>query len=163
MIQDKDVFREIIRLLGIGLLVYHIFWLAQISLGLNYYITDSTSVFFLMAKPFGYVLIGLYLLLKADVVAAFAYADGRLLGWSQSCVFIAGVKLSGLWLILVHWGSFMEQLHYYQQQIPLQGRYQILTHHIWTAIAVYVLCIVLGLVMLRYQPQSKSGPEGSRP
>ena len=54
---------------------------------------------------------------------------------------------------LAHLGTFLQHLRYYLEQIPMLGRYQVLTNSIWTAIAIYILIIIVGMVCLRYQPK----------
>jgi len=160
LLQEKEVFREIIRLIGLGLLVYGIFILAQIGLSFFLGINSGTLFWLVLTQPVIYVLVGLYFLMRPASVADFAYPRNQLEKWSYQQVFTMGVKLCGLWLILVHLTGFQEHLRYYLGQIPMVGRYQVITHDIWTAAAIYAVFIVAGVIMLRYQPDTSSRSKG---
>jgi hypothetical protein len=155
MLKERDVFREIIRLMGVALLVYGLLVILQSGISLMYFGSshNNSSIALILAQPFIYILVGLLFLIHPALIAAFAYSREQTAEWSSGNILIIGVKLAGVWLILAHLGTFLQHLRYYLEQIPMLGRYQVLTNSIWTAIAIYILIIIVGMVMLRYQPK----------
>ncbi|MDI9467780.1 MAG: hypothetical protein QM343_07865 [Bacillota bacterium] len=155
MLKERDVFREIIRLMGVALLVYGLLTILQSGISLMYFGSshNNSSIALILAQPFIYILVGLLFLIRPALIAAFAYPREQTAEWSSGNILIIGVKLAGVWLILAHLGTFLQHLRYYLEQIPMLGRYQVLTNSIWTAIAIYILIIIVGMVMLRYQPK----------
>lgn len=155
MLKERDVFREIIRLVGLALLVYGLLVILQSGISLMYFGSshNNSSIALILAQPFIYILVGLLFLIRPALIAAFAYSREQTAEWSSGNILIIGVKLAGVWLILAHLGTFLQHLRYYLEQIPMLGRYQVLTNSIWTAIAIYILIIIVGMVMLRYQPK----------
>ena len=155
MLKERDVFREIIRLMGVALLVYGLLTILQSGISLMYFGSshNNSSIALILAQPFIYILVSLLFLIHPALIAAFAYSREQTAEWSSGNILIIGVKLAGVWLILAHLGTFLQHLRYYLEQIPMLGRYQVLTNSIWTAIAIYILIIIVGMVMLRYQPK----------
>ncbi|MGB4509195.1 MAG: hypothetical protein WBI26_08280 [Syntrophomonadaceae bacterium] len=155
MLKERDVFREIIRLVGLALLVYGLLVILQSGISLMYFGSshNNSSIALILAQPFIYILVGLLFLIHPALIAAFAYSREQTAEWNSGNILIIGVKLAGVWLILAHLGTFLQHLRYYLEQIPMLGRYQVLTNSIWTAIAIYILIIIVGMVMLRYQPK----------
>jgi len=157
MLQERDVFREIIRLLGLALLVYGLYMALQYGLTVLYFSPyDSISTNrLLLVSPLAYALLGLLFLLSPASIAAFADPREQSADWSHKNILNMGVKLAGIWLILTHLGTFLRHLNYYSEQIPLVGRYQVLTHSLWPAVAIYVVIIIIGMIMFLYQPRIK--------
>lgn len=155
MLQERDVFREIIRLLGLALLVYGLLTLLQSGTALLYTPFQNHSPWLQLAQPFVYALTGLIFLMCPASIAAFAYSREQSTYWSHNNILTMGVKLAGIWLTLAHLGTFLRHLCYYLEQIPMLGRYQVLTHSLWPAVAIYIVIIIIGMIMFRYQPRRK--------
>lgn len=155
MLQERDVFREIMRLVGLALLVYGLYTALQYGLTVLYFSPyDSISANrLLLVPPLAYALLGSLFLLSPASIAAFAYPSGQTGEWSHRHILTIGIKLSGLWLVFVHLGSFLKHLQHHLVQMPLVGRYQVLTHSIWPAVAIYIAIIIIGMIMFRYQPR----------
>lgn len=154
MLKERDVFREIIRLIGLALLVYGLLTMLQSGVSLLYFHSPNNSSTLILAQPFIYALAGLLFLIRPALIAAFAYPQEQSADWNPGNILIIGVKIAGLWLILAHLGTFLQHLRYYLEQVPMLGRYQVLTNSVWPTIAIYILIIIIGMVMLRYQPKS---------
>lgn len=162
MLKERGVFQEIIRLVGLGLLVYGLLIIVQTVLSLLYNASYDAYVWLMLARPLIYALIGLYFLLRSASITIWAYPCEQMEEWSHRRVFTMGIKLTGLWLILAHLGSFLQQLRYYLGHIHMLGRYQVLTHSIWPVAAVYIILIIIGLTMFRYQPRNHIEEGGNR-
>ena len=115
MLKERDVFREIIRLMGVALLVYGLLTILQSGISLMYFGSshNNSSIALILAQPFIYILVGLLFLIHPALIAAFAYSREQTAEWSSGNILIIGVKLAGVWLILAHLGTFLQHLRYY--------------------------------------------------
>ena len=159
MLQERDVFREIIRLLGLALLVYGLLTLLQSGTALLYTSFQNHFPWLQLIQPMAYALTGLIFLKCPASIASFAYPREQSVDWSYKNILIMGVKLAGIWLILTHLGTFLRHLSYHFEQIPMLGRYQVLTHSLWIAVAIYIVIIIIGMIMFLYQPRRKDEQE----
>lgn len=157
MLQERDVFREIIRLLGLALLIYGLYTALQSGISVLYF-TPFSSIninWLLLIRPLTYTLLGLWFLLAPSVIAAFAYPRSQTGEWRHRQILTIGIKLSGLWIIMAHLGTFQQHLQHYLSQITMLGRYQVFTNSIWPAVAIYLFIIIIGILMFRYQPRAQ--------
>lgn len=153
LLKEREVFQEILRVVGLGMLVYGVYMLVQSRLSMLMVSDFNTILWLMLARPVVYTLVGAGLIMRPFSLAAFAYPLEQAEEWSYRQVFTIGVKLCGIWLIMAHLTGFLYHLRYYVQQVPMVGRYQVGTHDIWTAAAIYAVFIAVGLIMLRYQPR----------
>lgn len=146
MLQERDVFREVIRLVGLALLVYGLYTGLQSGISVLYFSTffSTSTIWLQLSRPLSYHLLGLLLLLGSTSIAAFAYPRGQTSEWSSRQILTMGIKLSGLWLVIAHLGTFLQQLEYCLVQLPMVGSYQTFTHSIWPAVAIYLVIIIIG-------------------
>ncbi|HOQ10539.1 MAG TPA: hypothetical protein PLG09_10485 [Syntrophomonadaceae bacterium] len=158
MLQERDVFREVIRLVGLALLVYGLYMALQSGLSIFFFspFTYGAHInWLLLISPIAYALLGLVFLLRPAPITAFAYPRPQIGEWGSRQMLTMGIKLSGLWLIIAHLDTFLRHLQYCLSQVPILGQYQVLTHNIWIAVAIYLVIIVIGVIMFRYQPRDK--------
>lgn len=162
MLQERDVFKEIIKLLGLTLLVYFGLYSA-LQYGLSeLYFSPFVSIGtnrLMWVLRLAYALLGLWFLLSPASIATFAYPREQSADWNHNNILNMGVKLAGIWLILSHLGTFLQHLQHYLGQVPLVGRYQVLTHSIWLPVAIYLVIIIIGMIMIRYQPRARGVEE----
>ncbi|MDI9479818.1 MAG: hypothetical protein ACOXZ6_06395 [Syntrophomonadaceae bacterium] len=153
MLQERDVFKEIMRLLGLAFLVYGLLTFLQSATALLYTPLQNHFPWLQLIQPLVYALTGLIFLKCPVSIAYFAYPREQSVDWSHKNILKMGIKLAGIWLILTHLGTFLRHLNYYLEQVPILGHYQVLTHSLWPAVAIYIVIIIIGMVMLRYQPR----------
>lgn len=157
MLQERDVFREIIRLLGLALLIYGLYMALQSAISVLYFtpLSSINTNWLVLIRPLSYTLLGLWFLLAPSAIAAFAYPRSQTGEWGHRQILATGIKLSGLWLILAHLGTFQQDLQRCLSEIAMLGRYQVFTNTIWPAVAIYLVIIIIGIFMFRYQPRAQ--------